>query len=230
MASADFSAIHHQPEVLPARQAVSRISFRYLSCTALIGMVSVRNYAKEQVVEAVPPLNAIKFRLVLNASLASTRYILTADPLLDLTRLERWAGNHTSTRRVLSTSVPRYAAAVQYFENSQDPPMTPPQNFYTNLWLYDVASIEAVEEVVKKLRAKLASHPRLTARNVEFGVDLIDDDEADARPGDKLGCYYAVDGTTEEAFWLHEVPLSFYYDGTETKVISREHLRKALFL
>ena len=101
-----------------------------------------------------------------------------------------------------------------------------PQNFYTNLWLYDTATLEFIEEVIRKLRAELASHPQLSNRHIEFGIDLIDDDEPGAVPGDKLGCYYVVDKTTEEVFWLHEVPQSFLCDGAEINIISREHLRK----
>ncbi len=100
------------------------------------------------------------------------------------------------------------------------------QNFYTNLWLYDTAALEAIEEVVKKIREALASHPQLSARDIEFGVDLIDDDEPGAEPGDKLGGYYVVDKTSQEAFWLHEVSSNFYCDAAKLNIISREHLRK----
>lgn len=53
---------------------------------------------------------------------------------------------------------------------------------------------------------------------------MTDDEEADAKPGDKLGCYYVVDKEREEAFWLHPVPASFFCDGAELKIISREHM------
>ncbi|PIL23451.1 hypothetical protein GSI_14762 [Ganoderma sinense ZZ0214-1] len=100
-------------------------------------------------------------------------------------------------------------------------------NFYTNVWLYDPVAIEAIEEVVERIRATLASFTELSGRDIEFGLDLIDDEEPGAAPGDKLGCYYAVDKTNREVFWLHEVGANFYCDGAEMKIISREHLRKA---
>ncbi|KAM5534001.1 hypothetical protein V8D89_012321 [Ganoderma adspersum] len=101
------------------------------------------------------------------------------------------------------------------------------ENFYTNLWLYDTATLEAIEKVVEKIRRELASLPefKLLGKDIEFGVDLVDDDEPGAATGDKLGCYYVVDKTSQEAFWLHEVSSSFYCDGAELKIISCEHLR-----
>ena len=104
------------------------------------------------------------------------------------------------------------------------------QNFYTNLWLYDTATLEVIEKAVEKIRTKLASFPELSGKDIEFGLDLFDDEEPGAATGDKLGCYYAVDKTSQEAFWLHEVPASFYCDGAELEIISREHLRKAIAL
>ncbi|PIL23470.1 hypothetical protein GSI_14781 [Ganoderma sinense ZZ0214-1] len=98
------------------------------------------------------------------------------------------------------------------------------QNFYTNSWLYEEPTLKAIEEVVGKLRAALTEHPRLASRDIEFAIDLIDDEEPDANPGDKLGCYYAADKGKEEVFWLHEVHSSFFCDGAEMKVISREHM------
>ena len=104
------------------------------------------------------------------------------------------------------------------------------QNFYTNLWLYNTAALEAIEEVVDKIRAELASFPELSGKDLEFGLDLFEDDEPGARPGDKLGCYYAVDMTSREVFWLQEVASNFYCDSAQLKIISREHLRKTLSL
>ncbi len=83
--------------------------------------------------------------------------------------------------------------------------------------------------MVDKLRIVLAEHPKLSHRNIEFGIDLIDDEDADAKPGDKLGCYYVVDKRKEEAFWLHPVDSNFYCDDADLKIISREHLRKTKY-
>ena len=95
------------------------------------------------------------------------------------------------------------------------------QNFCTNLWLYDEPNLEALERAIDKLETALAEHPKLASRDIEFGIDLTDDEEPDAKPGDKLGCYYVVDKEREEAFWLHPVPASFFCDGAELKIISR---------
>ena len=102
------------------------------------------------------------------------------------------------------------------------------QNFYTNLWLYDTAMLEAIEKAVEKICTELPSFPELLGKDIEFGLDLLDDEEPGAAAGDKLGCYYAVDKTSQEAFWLHEVPASFYCDGSELEVISREHLGRII--
>lgn len=77
--------------------------------------------------------------------------------------------------------------------------------------------------MVEKLREALAGFPRISRNDIEFGVDLIDDDDPESSPGDKLGCYYVVSKRKEEAFWLHEIPSSFVCDGTELKILSREH-------
>ncbi|KAM5534004.1 hypothetical protein V8D89_012324 [Ganoderma adspersum] len=98
-------------------------------------------------------------------------------------------------------------------------------NFYTNLWLYDATALEAIEDVVDKIRAELASFPELSGKDIEFGLDMFEDDEPGTGPGDTLGCYYAVDMTSREVFWLQEVASNFYCDDTELKIISREHLR-----
>lgn len=82
--------------------------------------------------------------------------------------------------------------------------------------------------MVDKLRDALAAHPQLSRRDIEFGLDLIDDEDEDAKPGDKLGCYYVVDKGTEEAFWLHEVESNFFCDNADLKLISREHLGKII--
>ena len=60
--------------------------------------------------------------------------------------------------------------------------------------------------------------------DVEFGIDLMDDNDPGARPGDKLGCYYAVNQRDNEAFWLHEIDSNFFCDNAELQLISREHL------
>lgn len=101
------------------------------------------------------------------------------------------------------------------------------QNCYTNVWLYDEANLEIIEEVVLKIRNELSAHPQSLLRDIEIGVDLTTDDHEQATPGDMLGCYYVVDKAQEEVFWLHEVPCSFYCDGDELKIISREHLRES---
>ncbi|PIL23469.1 hypothetical protein GSI_14780 [Ganoderma sinense ZZ0214-1] len=102
------------------------------------------------------------------------------------------------------------------------------KNFFTNLWLYDEADLEAVERTVDQI-CKVFAHwqakdPQLLGDDVEFGIDLVDDEADDAKPGDKLGCYYAVSLRDEEAFWLHEVGANFFCDNSELQIISREHL------
>ena len=91
-----------------------------------------------------------------------------------------------------------------------------------------MATLETIERAVETIRAILPSFPELSGKDIEFGLDLVDDKEPGAATGDKLGCYYAVDKTSQEAFWLHEVPASFHCDGAELEIISREHLRKTV--
>ena len=98
-----------------------------------------------------------------------------------------------------------------------------PQNFYTNVWLYDEANLEAIEQVADKL-VLAAKQLQSSCADIEFGIDLMDDNDPGAQPGDKLGCYYGVNQRDKEVFWLHEIDSHFFCDGVELQLISREHL------
>lgn len=95
--------------------------------------------------------------------------------------------------------------------------------------MYDEANLEAIEQVVDKLML-VAQQLQESCTDIEFGIDLVDDNDPDAHPGDKLGCYYAVNQRDKEVFWLHEVDSHLFCDGAELQLISREHLGNTVAL
>ena len=65
----------------------------------------------------------------------------------------------------------------------------------------------------------------LPANRYEICLDIDSEDDEELENGGKLGCYYVCDKVTEEVFWFQEIQSTFFYDGLDVKILSREHLR-----
>ncbi|EJF57939.1 hypothetical protein DICSQDRAFT_163164 [Dichomitus squalens LYAD-421 SS1] len=92
------------------------------------------------------------------------------------------------------------------------------ENCFTNVWLYDEPNLKAIDDTMEMV-IDILRRRRIALSDVEVCLDLdIDDD------GVKLGCYYVCNKKTEEVFWLHPIGNTFFYDGEDVRILSREHL------
>ena len=102
--------------------------------------------------------------------------------------------------------------------------LTNPQNFFTNVDLYDEGNLKYIDPAVSMLRKRIRTEfkplwRKLQAGEIEIGLDLDEDDDKD-----RLACYYLCDLDSKEVFWLSKCAERFYTIDGHVKILGREHL------
>ena len=101
------------------------------------------------------------------------------------------------------------------------------QDFCTNSYLYDPATLAVIEDtrvlVVRELERHVGNTSTYLGRNqIEVGLRAFVNGQ-----GDTLGCYYICDKPSEEVYWLSDVPAAFFCGVSgPIRIEGKQHLRK----
>ena len=90
--------------------------------------------------------------------------------------------------------------------------------------MYDKQNLRDIDATLHLVSLELRRRG-LPANRYEICLDIDSEDDEELENGGKLGCYYVCDKVTEEVFWFQEIQSTFFYDGLDVKILSREHLR-----